>query len=258
MIPDFSTGPRILMYHSIDDHPDDPYSVTVDAFRQQIAWLSDNGFEVVSLQFLLRAIQTGDHRAVRKKVVITFDDGCRDFVDNALPVLQAQGATATMFLVTEMFGGRSSWNKCAPDVPLMIEDEVRFIRAQGISLGSHTATHAKLTELGVEELRRQVVDSRDTLARLGESFFALSYPWGQWSDQVVTAVKAAGFECALAVGEMTRLTAADAYRLPRITMTRDMGLKRFHTVMTRPRIEIELRRRYRMLRETRSIARVIS
>ncbi|WP_170242000.1 polysaccharide deacetylase family protein [Geobacter argillaceus] len=195
---------------------------------------------------------------MRKKVVITFDDGCKDFVANALPILQEYGAPATVFLVTDMLGGRSSWNRYAPDVPLMTEDEVRYIKTQGISLGSHTATHAKLTLLDHADLQRQLRDSHDALTRLGESFYAFSYPWGQWSDQVVDAVKAAGFACALAVGELTRLTAADTYRLPRITMTRDMELTRFQSLMTRTRVEMELRRRYRILRETRLGASITS
>src|SRR5665647_415049 len=224
MIFDFMVGPSILMYHSIADNPEDPYSVTVDAFQEQISWLYEHGFDVVSLSFLLQSIQTGDQRALRKKVVITFDDGYQDFVTNALSILNEHSATATVFLVTDLLGGRAVWNKSGPDEPLMSEEEVRFIKAQGISLGSHTATHAKLTLLDHEELKRQLSVSYDTLTRLGESFYAIAYPWGQWSSQVVDAVKATGYECALAVGEQTRFKSADRYCLPRITMRRDMDL----------------------------------
>ena len=74
------------MYHSIADNPDDPYTVPVDAFRKQISWLTRNGFEIVSLSFLLQSIETRNYGILRKKVVITFDDGYRDFVTNALPI----------------------------------------------------------------------------------------------------------------------------------------------------------------------------
>ena len=183
--------------------------------------------------------------------MITFDDGYQDFVTNALPILLDRRAPATVFLVTGMLGGRASWNEAGTHVPLMSEDEVRYIKAQGISLGSHTATHANLTLLDHEDLQRQLRDSRDALTRLGESFYAFSYPWGQWTNQIVDAVKASGYECALAVGEQMRLTAANAYLLPRITMTRDMDLKRFQSLLMRTRLEMELRRGYRMLRENK-------
>ena len=243
-------GPFILMYHSIADNSVSPYSVPVDAFREQISWLTDCGFEVVPLPFLIRSIQTQNYKILRKKVVVTFDDGYQDFVGNALPILLDRGVPATVFLITDMLGGRASWNESGTEERLMSEDEVRSIKANGISLGSHTATHAKLTRLGHEELQRQLIDSRNRLTHLGESFHAFSYPWGQWSNQVADAVKASGYECALAVGERTRLAAANSYCLPRITMRRDMDLKRFQLLMTRTRVEMEIRRRYRILRKT--------
>ncbi|HUV60180.1 MAG TPA: hypothetical protein VMW09_08720, partial [Desulfatiglandales bacterium] len=64
-------GPFILMYHSIANDSDDPYSVSVDSFREQISWLSDSEFGVVSLSFLLRSIQLRNFSDLRKKVVIT-------------------------------------------------------------------------------------------------------------------------------------------------------------------------------------------
>ncbi|MFZ0929705.1 MAG: polysaccharide deacetylase family protein [Syntrophobacteraceae bacterium] len=192
------------MYHSIANNSDDPCSVTVDAFREQISWLSKHGFEVVPLSFLLRSIQTRSCGSLCKKVVITFDDGYKDFIDNALPILHVHRAPATVFLVTDLLGDSASWTKTETHRQLMSEDEIRCIKAQGISLGSHTATHANLPLLNHEDLQRQLRDSRDRLSFLGESFYAFSYPWGQWSDQVVDAVKASGYECAVAAGEQTR------------------------------------------------------
>lgn len=234
------------MYHSIADNSDDPYSVSVGAFREQISWLSGSGFDVVPLSFLLRSIQAREYGILKKKVVMTFDDGYQDFVDNALPILLNRGVPATVFLVTDMLGGRASWKESGTDERLMSEDEVRSIKSRGISLGSHTATHVKLTHLGHEELKRQICDSRDRLVSLGESFYAFSYPWGQWSNQVADAVKASGYECALAVGERTRLAAANAYCLPRIPMRRDMDLKHFQSLLSRTSIEMELRRGYQL------------
>lgn len=251
MIFDFMIRPLILMYHSVSDDTDDPCSVSVDSFRDQMSWLTARGFEAVSLQFLLRSLQAGSYGALRKKVVITFDDGYRDFAVNALPILLEHRATATVFLVTGMPGGESSWQHPRKPMPLMTEDEIRHIKSYGISLGSHTATHAKLTDLNQDDLQRQLRDSYNTLTAFGESFYSISYPWGQWSSKVADAVKASGYECALAVGESTQLTVADTYCLPRATMARNMGLKHFQSLLTRTRIGMELRKGYRILRETR-------
>ncbi|MGA2226342.1 MAG: polysaccharide deacetylase family protein [Syntrophobacteraceae bacterium] len=251
MITDLLVGPSILMYHSIVDSSDDPYAVSVGAFREQIRWLSEHGFEVVPLSILVRSIQTRKKGNLRKKVVITFDDGYKDFLDNALPILLSYRAPATVFLVTDLLGGRASWNESGMHAPLLSEDEVRCIKARGISLGSHTATHVNLPLLNREEMRRQLRDSHNRLTLLGETFYALSYPWGQWSRQVVDTVKASGYECATVVGEQTGFTADAIYLLPRITMTRNMDLRRFQSLLKRTLFEMELRRRYRKFRENK-------
>jgi GT2 family glycosyltransferase/peptidoglycan/xylan/chitin deacetylase (PgdA/CDA1 family) len=249
-ITGFMPGPFILMYHSIDDNGDDPYAVSVGNFRRQMAWLAQHGFEVVSLSFLLRSIKDCNYRVLRNKVVITFDDGYSDFVTNALPILLNHKATATVFLVTDLLGGKASWNDAGQHLRLMSEDEARYIKTQGMSLGSHTATHTKLTLLDQDELKRQLEDSRNVITSLGESFRAFAYPWGQWTSLVAEAVKASGFDCALAVGEGTRFTAADAYFLPRVTIRSDTDLNRFQALLSRTSVEIEIRRKYRFMRET--------
>jgi len=237
------TGPHLLMYHSVDDDSLDPYSVSLSAFSDQVSWLSDNGYEIVSLAFLVQSLRARELSALHKKVVLTFDDGYADFVANALPVLLLRRwVPATVFLVTAMLGETSLWNKEVPSGPLMSEAEARHIRAQGISLGSHTGTHANLAVLEPDAVRRQLLDSRERLADLGETFFSFSYPWGQWSEEVVGAVKAAGYECAVAVGGEPRWKSADPYLLPRLGMTRDLDLKRFRSIMTRSPAERRLRK----------------
>jgi len=251
MIPYLLTGPFILMYHSISDDSKDPYSVSVHGFREQVSWLSENGFELVSLEFLVSLIKKNDYKSLNKKIVFTFDDGCKDFITNALPVLLENRSPATVFLVTDMLGGETSWNNSGTYVPIMSEDEVRYIKEQGISLGSHTATHANLTAIGNDELYKQLQDSYQKLLDLGETYYSFSYPWGQFSDRVVKIVKEIGYQCAVVVGEKKLLDNFNIHLLPRFTMTRDLNLKNFqdifcHTNLTRTLIRygLALKRRF--------------
>jgi len=248
----WGVGPSILMYHSIAEGSEDAYTVSASSFREQVSWLIDHGFEPISLAAMVNLLKSGEFHSLKRKVAFTFDDGYRDFLMAALPVLLRHNMPATVFIVTGMLGQKASWNGNSKQAELMTEDEVHYIKAQGISLGSHTATHANLALLNNEDLQRQLRDSRDGLTHLGESFYAFSYPWGQWSSQVMDAVRASGYQCAVAVGEQNRLTAANTYLLPRITMKRDMDLDRFQSLLTRSRIEMEIRRGYRILREMRS------
>ena len=243
MIRLWTAGPSILMYHSIADNSDDFFTVPIDEFRKQISWLSAHGFELISLSSLLQSISDRQYRALSRKVVITFDDGCEDFLTNALPILLDHGATATVFLVTGMLGERPGWKETDDGERLMSEDEVRYIKTKGISLGSHTVSHAKLTLLNHDDLLQQLKDSHEALTDLGETFFAFAYPWGQWSAEVLDAVRACSYACAVKVGGYMRPSTVDKYLLPRITMTSEMGSRRFQSLMKRTSLEVEGRMR---------------
>ncbi len=224
--------PVILMYHSVTDgEPIDPYGVSRKAFCDQIAWLLDQDYQFVSLATLVQSGRNGLFTRRRKQVVVTFDDGYRDLLANALPILMRHRVPATLFLVADMLGQTASWNSYCPKALLMTEEEVRQVKVQGMSLGSHTLTHVDLTALGDEELRRQLVTSQIALADLGETFFSFSYAWGKHTDREVAAVKAAGYECAVAVGGTTRFFRAEPYRLGRLMMHRDLSLDSFRRMI---------------------------
>ena len=94
----------ILMYHSISDRDRDfrPFYQTNTApetFRQQMQFLHDNKYPVVSLEKLAGDIISG--RAIEPgTVVLTFDDGEVNFYTAAFPVLREFGFPATVFLTT--------------------------------------------------------------------------------------------------------------------------------------------------------------
>ena len=115
----------------------------------------------------------------------------------------------------------------------MSKHDLRYIKGQGISLGSHTVTHASVKKLDQRELFLQINKSRETLTELGESFHAFSYPWGKWSDKASEVLKASGYECALIASGAKPLKNIDVFRLPRITMTGDMNLKKFEAIFGR-------------------------
>lgn len=220
--------PIILMYHSVTDaQPADPYGVSKKLFCDQISWLIDQEYQFVSLATLIQSRKKDLFPKRRKQVVLTFDDGCHDFLDNAFPILLGQGIPATVFLVANMLGQKAAWSKNSQEISLMTEVEVRQIKDEGVSLGSHTLTHADLTFLEKDELRLQLEMSRIRLVDFGETFFSFSYPWGKHTDREVTAVRAAGYACAVTADETAIFSGANPYRLGRLAMHRDLGLDIF-------------------------------
>jgi peptidoglycan/xylan/chitin deacetylase (PgdA/CDA1 family) len=225
--------PVVLMYHSVaDSEPIDPYGVSRTHFCDQISWLIDQDYQFVPLATLVQPRKNGVLPKKRKQAVLTFDDGYRDFLINALPILLRHRLPATVFLVADMLGKTATWNSYGKEVALMTKAEVRLVKDQGVSLGSHTLTHVDLTGVGNEELQRQLVSSRTILSDFGETFYSFSYPWGRHTDREVAALKCAGYECAVTVGEPANFFQPDLFRLGRLMLHRDLDLESFKRMVT--------------------------
>jgi peptidoglycan/xylan/chitin deacetylase (PgdA/CDA1 family) len=100
-------GGLILGYHRIADGSWDPLGLCVHPahFRQHLEVLLDL-CTPVSLQTLVTRLR--EKRHVTGMVALTFDDGYRDFFENARPELDRLGVPATVFIATG-FIGRSYW-----------------------------------------------------------------------------------------------------------------------------------------------------
>ncbi len=88
----------ILMYHGIREgtgnrHPYFETNTSPELFARQMTFLHDRGYDVVSLKDAIGAMTAGENG--KRRVVITFDDGYRDFYTHAFPVLERFGFKAT-------------------------------------------------------------------------------------------------------------------------------------------------------------------
>jgi putative peptidoglycan lipid II flippase len=184
--------PRVLMYHSIArmDRDLNRVCVSPERFRQQLDWLHRNGLRGVSIRELRQARERG---AASRLVGLTFDDGYRDFLTSALPILERYGFTATLFIVAGLLGGENEWDG-GPRLPLLDKDELREVRARGMEIGSHGLWHVRLAGLDHATLRREVQDSRELLSGLlGEPVDGFCYPYGSLDGPAIRAVQEAGY-----------------------------------------------------------------
>ncbi len=194
--------PWTLMYHSVTSATEDPYLITVDParFRRQLRWLSARGLRGVSVGELMRSHRNG---TAAGKVGLSFDDGYRDFVEEALPALAEYDFTATVYVVAGRLGGYNDWDEQGPRKPLMTAAQVREAAAEGVEIGSHGLTHRRLAGLGARDLAAQVADSRHVLEDLtGRSVEGFCYPYGSLDGAAVEAVAHTGYGygCAVSPG----------------------------------------------------------
>lgn len=179
-----------LMYHELERQGrpiavSDPgyaiYVVPEWRFSQHMAWLSSAGLRGVSL-----GSARGGRFAGPKDVVITFDDGCQTDWTIAAPVLIELGFGATFYVVSEWVGRRAGF--------LTVPD-LRSLSEAGFEIGSHSATHAFLTDLDAAALRRELVDSKHAIEDIiGQPVLHLSCPGGRSSRRVAEAAREAGYQ----------------------------------------------------------------
>ena len=85
------------MYHRIKNETDPFPGTTAQAFEMQMRWL-DKNCRVITPEELDEAARNPSRG--RPAVLLTFDDGYRDYHDNACPVLRELGFTGLVFLAT--------------------------------------------------------------------------------------------------------------------------------------------------------------
>jgi peptidoglycan/xylan/chitin deacetylase (PgdA/CDA1 family) len=203
----------ILTYHSIDGSGS-AVSVSPSSFRRQIEWLAAEGVRVVSLAEL--PALPPESRAV----ALTFDDGIANLDAEAAPVLQANGMTATVFVVTNRVGKDNRWEGRSryrsPALPLLGWDELGRLASRGWGIGSHSRTHCRLPGCGDGRLDDELDGSAgDIAAALGTRPRWLAYPYGAL-DARVAARAAATYELACTTELRPLGVRVPPMRLPRI------------------------------------------
>lgn len=214
----------ILMYHQIDVPPHRGTSlrgltVAPRSFARQMALLNLFGYQGLSMRDLMPYLQgtkTG------KVVGLTFDDGYKNNVEHALPVLQKHGFTATCYGVSSMMGATNLWDQgLVAEKPLMSLGDWQRWRDAGMDVGSHTRTHAKLTELPADEARAQIADSKRELEQaLGCEVHHFCYPYGWFAPEHRDMVAQAGYRTATTTVRGRVHRGADPFALNRIMVAR--------------------------------------
>jgi len=214
----------ILMYHQIDAPPPrgTPLRgliVAPSSFAWQMRMLRLLGYRGLSMRDLEPYLQ-GEKQG--KVVGLTFDDGYQNNLRHALPILRKHGFTATCYGVSSMIGGTNSWDhgKVA-EKPLMTLADWRTWRDAGMDVGSHTRTHAKLTELPPEQAREQIAQSRQELEQaVGCAVRHFCYPYGWYGPEHAQMAREAGYASATTTHRGRVHAGNDPYTLRRVMVAR--------------------------------------
>lgn len=219
----------ILMYHSISDRGG-ATAIQPAVFSEQMRALAESEVPVVTLDDLAAA-HDGRGKLPPRSVIITFDDGFRDFIQTAWPVMRGHGFRPMVYLPTAFVGRDEGWHGIAmPPRALMSWAEISLLSREGVDFGSHTVSHPNLDALPEDALIAELDRSKRTIEdRLGKPIRHFAPPYGL-AGAAVRARIAQRYRTSVGTVLAQARSSSDLHDLPRVEMFyfRDIGRWRAH------------------------------
>lgn len=210
----------ILCYHRFDVGEKSSMNTPPRIFDQQMNYLRENGYRVISAEDLLGFLAY-ERQIPKKSVLITIDDGYKSAYQTAWPILKKYGFTATLFVYTSYVG-------ISPKA--ITWDELRTLKANGFTIGSHSVYHSDLTNRKDQEteeafqrrLEKEIFQSKKIIDRqLGQDTFFFAFPYGKYNAQILQMTASAGYKMAVTVDR-----GSNPFFTNPLALKRDMVLKR--------------------------------
>ena len=223
----------ILLYHHVATDTPPSTSISPENFRAHLEYLRDNGFNVVPLDKMIEALQTGNPLP-DKAVAITFDDGYISIYDEAFPMLQSFNFPFTLFLSTGPIDRQQN--------NYMSWDQVREMSEAGVIIANHMVEHPYMLTRNEDEdddswLQRQESELLEAEQRIldetGQSHHYLAYPYGEFDPSIKTMLDQHGFvglaQNSGAVGVSSDFLALPRYPLASIYANLDTAITKLDT-----------------------------
>ena len=191
---------RVLLYHDIapQEHV---------YFERQLGWLSRHWTFISPEKFA--AVISGRETIQNKSLLLTFDDGFASNLAITQKILNPMGIKALFFVVSDLVAIEdrdearqfivrhvqpgTSIDKLPPYLSNMKWSDLEALLEQGHTIGAHTRTHARLSEISSSDgLEDEIVSSADSLGnRLGVNVEHFAYTFGDLASFSSQALRVA-------------------------------------------------------------------
>lgn len=183
------------MYHYVEVVTDvkDTIRKSLDilpyTFEAQIKTLLENGYTPIFMHELSQGLN-GEIALPDKPIVLTFDDGYRDFYTDVYPILLAHRVKATNYVISGFVGKNKNY---------MTAGQVEEVSKSGyVEIGSHTVDHRNMKGMQPSFQRVELAQSKHDLEVLtGRSITDFAYPYGAFDTSAELEAAAAGYDTAV-------------------------------------------------------------
>lgn len=206
----------VLTFHMIDDKPS-VLSYSPELFKRFMDKLHRRGYRTINLTDAVEILSKG-RPFPEKSFVLTFDDGYSSVFNEAFPILEKYGMSATVFLAVggSNVSGPNNRLLSLNGTEMLLWREIRDMRDGGIDFGSHTLTHPDMTRLDRTGIEYEIRKSKEIIEDyLGKAVSSFAYPYGKY-DKKSIEITQRYFNCACSA-ELGLLTKeSNPYALERV------------------------------------------
>ena len=178
----------IVVYHTISS-PAKALPANADIsperFESHLGWLAKRRERVARLADLLTVAES------ERRIAVTFDDGYRDNLTVALPLLEKYEIPMTLFVATDFIGQDE----------FLSEDELKKIAAHPlVTIGSHGVSHKHFPSLSADEARFELTESKRRLEEItGKTVDLLAWSYGDCNAELEKLSAECGYRAAWSV-----------------------------------------------------------
>lgn len=236
-----SKGLPVLLYHKISQSEINELTVSISEFENQIKYLKENSYNPVTLNQLIDNIYSDIHLSVNP-VLITFDDGYKNNIEFALPVLKKYNFKASIFLPVSFIGKTNLWDE--GNEKLLDIEEIKKLHNDTLEFGLHSYSHKNFKNITSEEIKQEISKCISTLKNSGIKFTpAFAYPYGgrpvsksTYLD-MLNEFKNYGIKIALRIGNrVNKLPITNKFEIKRISVSGFDNLENFKTKLKKGRL----------------------
>lgn len=217
-------GAAFLIYHRVAGTLALELDIGPALFRRQMAWLAATR-QVIAYDEAVTRLRNGSDEP---GVVLTFDDGYRDFYTEVFPVLREYALPATLFVTTGFVEDGTPYPMMSVRgvevAPVTWEMLGEMAESGLVTLGAHTHTHPVLAGQApgrvAEELERPLELFQ---RRLGLRPRHFAYPKAIWDGAAEAAVARCYATAVIGGGAAATPARFNAYRIPRVPVRRSDG-----------------------------------
>lgn len=213
---DGKTPVTIIMYHSILPDRFGEYVISPEQFESDIKYLSDNGYNFITMTELINFVNKKRAKLPDKPVMITFDDGYYNNYLYAYPIAKKYNACFVISILGYYTDANKEGEKMSKYYSHLTWEQINEMNKSGLveiqnhSYNLHKNSKARLgsaksSNETAEEYKKFLTEDVMTLQKLlkkktGIEPNTFTYPFGRISPESVEILKDLDFEAMLTCG----------------------------------------------------------